>query len=58
MSSWKGWCHDVRRRGMQNGRLLSFSMGLLTASLLPPCWVVVVVAVVLVISSLCGTRCR
>ncbi|MBQ3886715.1 MAG: hypothetical protein II735_01930 [Clostridia bacterium] len=47
-----------RRKQCGDGKLLAFSMGLLTASILPPCWVVVVVAVVLIISSLCGIRCR
>ena len=48
----------MKKRRIKNEKLLSFSLGLLVSSILPSCWVVVVVAVVLIVSSFCCSGCR
>ncbi len=44
------------RRG--NKTILAFSLGLLVSSVLPTCWVAVVVTVLLVITSFVASPCR
>ncbi len=45
------------KRCLKNGNILAFSIGLIVSRILPPGWLVVVMALVLACTALASSRC-
>ena len=48
----------MRRKCFRGRNMLAFSLGLLVSRILPPCWLVIVIAVLLVITSFVTAWCK
>lgn len=45
------------KRCLKNGSLLAFSIGLIVSRIVPQCWLVVVMAVILALTAIASSRC-